>query len=108
MGHPVDEEKLLGRSVEFQSGRGVVVRVCSPVPRFGFRLGAVSDAIRVSGCFYCPAVTAKTPGKPPKTRVRSGERGRNRTFNLLIKSQLLCQLSYAPAMPLKILANRIA
>ena len=26
-----------------------------------------------------------------------GERGRNRTFNLLIKSQLLCQLSYAPA-----------
>jgi hypothetical protein len=28
---------------------------------------------------------------------RSGERGRNRTFNLLIKSQLLCQLSYAPA-----------
>jgi hypothetical protein len=27
---------------------------------------------------------------------RVGERGRNRTFNLLIKSQLLCQLSYAP------------
>ena len=27
----------------------------------------------------------------------SGERGRNRTFNLLIKSQLLCQLRYAPA-----------
>jgi hypothetical protein len=26
----------------------------------------------------------------------NGERGRNRTFNLLIKSQLLCQLSYAP------------
>jgi hypothetical protein len=25
-----------------------------------------------------------------------GERGRNRTSNLLIKSQLLCQLSYAP------------
>jgi hypothetical protein len=25
-----------------------------------------------------------------------GERGRNRTYNLLIKSQLLCQLSYAP------------
>ena len=32
-------------------------------------------------------------GKPLK---RFGERGRNRTFNLLIKSQLLCQLSYAP------------
>ena len=31
-----------------------------------------------------------------KCLKRSGERGRNRTFNLLIKSQLLCQLSYAP------------
>jgi hypothetical protein len=30
-----------------------------------------------------------------------GERGRNRTFNLLIKSQLLCQLSYAPVMQWK-------
>ena len=29
-------------------------------------------------------------------RDKVGERGRNRTFNLLIKSQLLCQLSYAP------------
>src|SRR5271165_6536865 len=28
--------------------------------------------------------------------LKVGERGRNRTFNLLIKSQLLCQLSYAP------------
>jgi hypothetical protein len=27
-----------------------------------------------------------------------GERGRTRTFNLLIKSQLLCQLSYAPTL----------
>ena len=26
----------------------------------------------------------------------SGERGRNRTYNLVIKSHLLCQLSYAP------------
>ena len=32
-----------------------------------------------------------------KLFVFYGERGRNRTFNLLIKSQLLCQLSYAPA-----------
>ena len=31
-----------------------------------------------------------------KPLKRFGERGRNRTFNLLIKSQLLCQLSYAP------------
>src|SRR5258708_39483241 len=29
---------------------------------------------------------------------KDGERGRNRTFNLLIKSQLLCQLSYAPSV----------
>jgi hypothetical protein len=29
-------------------------------------------------------------------QLEVGERGRNRTFNLLIKSQLLCQLSYAP------------
>jgi hypothetical protein len=30
--------------------------------------------------------------------ARLGERGRNRTSNPLIKSQLLCQLSYAPAV----------
>src|SRR3954464_5854379 len=33
---------------------------------------------------------------PPTGYLDDGERGRNRTFNLLIKSQLLCQLSYAP------------
>src|SRR5258707_7334243 len=32
----------------------------------------------------------------PHLLEKVGERGRNRTFNLLIKSQLLCQLSYAP------------
>jgi hypothetical protein len=31
-------------------------------------------------------------------RLKDGERGRNRTYNLLIKSQLLCQLSYAPVL----------
>jgi hypothetical protein len=30
--------------------------------------------------------------------MEDGERGRNRTYNLLIKSQLLCQLSYAPTV----------
>jgi hypothetical protein len=35
----------------------------------------------------------------------SGERGRNRTFNLLIKSQLLCQLSYAPVNDLRIVVG---
>jgi hypothetical protein len=34
--------------------------------------------------------------RKPVSIVGFGERGRNRTFNLLIKSQLLCQLSYAP------------
>jgi hypothetical protein len=36
-----------------------------------------------------------------KLLKRFGERGRNRTFNLLIKSQLLCQLSYAPINDLR-------
>ncbi len=30
-----------------------------------------------------------------------GERGRNRTYNLVIKSHLLCQLSYAPTYGVK-------
>ncbi len=34
--------------------------------------------------------------KQSQVLEKYGERGRNRTFNLLIKSQLLCQLSYAP------------
>src|SRR6266568_8033415 len=37
-------------------------------------------------------------GGPPQVVERDGERGRNRTYNLLIKSQLLCQLSYAPTV----------
>ncbi len=36
--------------------------------------------------------------KPHSRLGLSGERGRNRTYNLLIKSQLLCQLSYAPTV----------
>ena len=39
--------------------------------------------------------------------ARSGERGRNRTFNLLIKSQLLCQLSYAPFDNLRLSASLV-
>src|ERR1700735_1108482 len=35
-------------------------------------------------------------GDQPQFVDKDGERGRNRTYNLLIKSQLLCQLSYAP------------
>ena len=35
---------------------------------------------------------------PHAIDFKDGERGRNRTYNLLIKSQLLCQLSYAPTV----------
>jgi integrase len=38
----------------------------------------------------------KEPAEVIDTACVNGERGRNRTYNLLIKSQLLCQLSYAP------------
>jgi hypothetical protein len=41
------------------------------------------------------AVGPERQGKSANS-LKGGERGRNRTFNLLIKSQLLCQLSYAP------------
>ena len=40
--------------------------------------------------------------------LKDGERGRNRTYNLLIKSQLLCQLSYAPGNDLMGPASRPA
>jgi hypothetical protein len=40
--------------------------------------------------------------------ILSGERGRNRTFNLLIKSQLLCQLSYAPGSRKQKLQDAVA
>jgi hypothetical protein len=39
---------------------------------------------------------ADTTQESPEVVETDGERGRNRTYNLLIKSQLLCQLSYAP------------
>src|SRR5579863_3680419 len=45
-----------------------------------------------SRCSNRPAL----PAKVFNSLIVSGERGRNRTYNLLIKSQLLCQLSYAP------------
>ena len=39
--------------------------------------------------------TAQTDRKVSKS-LKSGGRGRNRTFNLSVKSRMLCQLSYAP------------
>jgi len=44
-----------------------------------------------------PVLNAHTDLSERQVAENVGERGRNRTFNLLIKSQLLCQLSYAPA-----------
>jgi hypothetical protein len=41
-------------------------------------------------------VSANNRRNSLKRMEKTGERGRNRTYNLLIKSQLLCQLSYAP------------
>jgi integrase len=40
----------------------------------------------------------RSPEVVDAAREKVGERGRNRTYNLLIKSQLLCQLSYAPGV----------
>jgi integrase len=50
-----------------------------------------------------PAQLAAAPVEQEALEVveKDGERGRNRTFNLLIKSQLLCQLSYAPFKDLR-------
>jgi hypothetical protein len=35
------------------------------------------------------------PAEPKPDRAKAGGRGRNRTFNLSVKSRMLCQLSYA-------------
>lgn len=43
-----------------------------------------------------PAVSLSARAEACKRLILSGERGRSRTSNLLIKSQLLYQLSYAP------------
>ena len=49
--------------------------------------------VRLRGVRSC----AGSGGQPPREkRAEAGEPGRNRTFNLQIKSLLLCQLSYGP------------
>ena len=56
--------------------------------------------------FDCLQVLLQYFDRPSEKRLhlieKVGERGRNRTFNLLIKSQLLCQLSYAPSGGIKL------
>src|ERR1700731_4678940 len=56
------------------------MRTWATLPAVGIEL--VSSGMRT----FCDLAESK----------EDGERGRNRTYNLLIKSQLLCQLSYAP------------
>jgi hypothetical protein len=63
-------------------------------------LGTVSkiDQEPVSALVATSVATTPSPElvhRACKWLKRDGERGRNRTYNLLIKSQLLCQLSYA-------------
>ena len=65
-------------------------------------LNALSQLGGRKAVHSCGMTLGSGQGRHPKSiqraRFRDGERGRNRTYNLLIKSQLLCQLSYAPTM----------
>src|SRR3982751_2410028 len=60
--------------------------------RFNCAVGTILDTVEKTRT----SSYRKSVGKPMPFRDLVGERGRNRTYNLLIKSQLLCQLSYAP------------
>jgi hypothetical protein len=58
-----------------------------------------SKSVKTNVCYHTLAREESSDDKWIRTQMidfKDGERGRNRTFNLLIKSQLLCQLSYAP------------
>src|SRR6202022_3280464 len=50
------------------------------------------------GCAPVGHEEKKNPDSPSENRGLQSESGRNRTFNLWIKSPLLCQLSYAPVV----------
>src|SRR4029077_3050474 len=61
------------------------------------RLCEVPSATPVGGAQKIDSAAADDRRRQTNNNfILSGERGRNRTYNLLIKSQLLCQLSYAP------------
>jgi hypothetical protein len=80
-----------------------------------FRLAPESAELAVAGAFSSPSVAmhnfdgvciAVLPFKaeaPLIVDTDCGERGRNRTYNLVIKSHLLCQLSYAPGLVWRII-----
>ncbi len=59
---------------------------------------ALRAPLRQVAAQLCPDVPKLLVGNVEMLNIKCGERGRNRTYNLLIKSQLLCQLSYAPLM----------
>ena len=58
------------------------------------RDGPVAGRFRVAAVAEAAFLAYKR--QAGKSFIMNGERGGNRTCNLLIKSQLLCQLSYAP------------
>ena len=66
----------------------------------GITLGAKEDSDTVT----VKALYQHLPLRFSKSRAidNSGERGRNRTCNLVIKSHLLCQLSYAPVREMRL------
>jgi hypothetical protein len=68
------------------------------VIRRNILLGLIAES--ASSCYKMCYKMTRCSEQPPKSvnYMGVGERGRNRTSNLLIKSQLLCQLSYAPTM----------
>ena len=72
--------------------------VCGPSNRPSPRPGEKNGASHPPGSRprSRPAAGRAIAGVSKLSPLFCGERGRNRTFNLLIKSQLLCQLSYAP------------
>ena len=54
---------------------------------------------RVAGRQAPAGVQAGAPGRRPGKGREDGWRGRTRTFNPLIQSQVPCQLGHSPAMP---------
>src|SRR5271154_2801763 len=82
--------------VRHEVGRSGVEKAAETSPNAGptkpGRRRTEGNGLEKYGPQYGPTASCKTT----KSFTLSGERGRNRTYNLLIKSQLLCQLSYAP------------
>jgi hypothetical protein len=76
---PLHRKKQIARR---QYGIAAMVRACDQRPR---------DCLAACGQ---TVVTMMLEG--PYYAVKTGGCGRNRTYNLSVKSRMLCQLSYAP------------